>query len=360
MAANEAVLVSADDLVTTIASVFVAGGLTLEASMIVADDLVRADLEGVASHGVMLMPLYIDKMKAGGVSHRERGEIVSDRGAAIVLDAGNAFGQLTSHQAVDLAVERAKQIGMAAVTVRNAFHFGMAARYARRIADAGAIGIVMSNTRPLMPAPGGAEARVGNNPLAIAMPSAGDYPVEVDMALSSSAMGKIRLAEAAGEQIPEGWAVDREGRPTRDPAAAIAGMLLPAAGPKGFGLAFMIDLLCGGLSIGGTGASVRPLYGPPANPYNCSHAFLAIDVAHFRDVESFATLTDEAARHVSGSRLAPGVARVYAPGELGAATRAAAGGRCRLSAPTIASLISAAETVGVNLGPFFDKQDRSI
>ena len=103
-----------------------------------------------------------------------------------MCDGGNALGQVTSHQAVNLVVERARQFGLAAVAVRNAFHFGMAGRYARRIAEAGAIGMVMSNTRPLMPAPGGAEAMVGNNPIAIAVPSQGEYPVEVDMALSET------------------------------------------------------------------------------------------------------------------------------------------------------------------------------
>src|ERR1700735_1392632 len=118
--------ISASDLTQGIASLFTAAGLAKRPAEIVADDLVRADVEGVASHGVMLVPMYLDRMIAGSVSKLDRGEIVSDRGGAIVIDAGNAFGQLTAHQAVDLVVERARQFGLAAVTVRNAFHFGMA------------------------------------------------------------------------------------------------------------------------------------------------------------------------------------------------------------------------------------------
>jgi LDH2 family malate/lactate/ureidoglycolate dehydrogenase len=357
MSSAAAIAVPTSDLTNGIAALFVVAGLTTPAAKIVADDLVRADVEGVASHGVMLVPMYLDRMIAGSVSKLDRGEIVSDRGGAIVIDAGNAFGQLTAHQAVDLVVERARQFGLAAVTVRNAFHFGMAGRYARRIAEAGAVGLVMSNTRPLMPAPGGAEALVGNNPIAIAVPSAGDYAVEVDMALSASAMGKIRLAEAAGQPIPEGWAVDREGRPTTDAAAAIAGMLLPAAGPKGFGLAFVIDLLCGGLSSGGVGSAIRPLYGNVADPYNCSHAFVAIDVAHFRDPEAFSQVAQDAAAQVSRSRKAPGAERVYAPGELAYANRMAADGMCRVSPSTVSGLIGAGHKVGVDLGPLFARKD---
>src|SRR5262249_48053384 len=152
---------------------------------------------------------------------------------------------------------------------------------------------------PLMPAPGGAEAMVGNNPIAIALPTLGKHSVEVDMALSATAMGKVRLAASAGQSIPGSWAVNSQGQPTTDPAEAIKGMLLPAAGPKGFGLAFVIDLLCGGLSGGAIGAEVRPLYGDPALPYQCSQFFMAIDVGHFPAAEAFAARVQDQALRVS-------------------------------------------------------------
>jgi LDH2 family malate/lactate/ureidoglycolate dehydrogenase len=254
---------------------------------------------------------------------------------------------LTSRQAVRLAVERAREIGLAAVAVRNGFHFGTAGRYARMMAEQNCVGVVLSNTRPLMPAPGGAEALVGNNPVAIALPSAGEFPAEADMALSATAMGKIRLAAAAGARIPGDWAVDSEGRPTTDPAAAIKGMLLPAAGPKGFGLAFVIDLLCGGLSDGAVGAEVRPLYGGPGEPYRCAHFFLAIDAGHFPPGERFAERVRDQAMRVSASKRGAGVERVYAPGELVWATRQASDGVCRLDAATVRSLRETAARVGV-------------
>ena len=359
MSDGDGFAVSSVDLAKAVASLFVAVDLPEPAAVIVANDLVRADVEGLASHGVMLVPMYINRILAESVSRQDRGAIVSDRGGAVVVDGGNALGQVTSHQAVNLVVERARQFGLAAVAVRNAFHFGMAGRYARRIAEAGAIGMVMSNTRPLMPAPGGAEAMVGNNPIAIAVPSQGEYPVEVDMALSESAMGKIRLAKAAGQSIPQGWAVDRSGRPTTDAAAAIDGMLLPVAGPKGFGLAFVIDLLCGGLSSGGVGAAVRPLYGDASVPYNCSHAFIAIDVAHFTDQNAFATLVRDTAAVVSQSRGAPGTERVFAPGELSYAKRQSAKSECRLSASTVSELVNIGHKIGIDLGELFSQKDTS-
>jgi len=231
--------------------------------------------------------------------------------------------------------------------VRNGFHFGTAGRYARMMAEHNCVGIVLSNTRPLMPAPGGAEAMVGNNPIAIALPSAGEFPVEADMALSATAMGKIRLAAAAGQRIPDDWAVDSEGRPTTDAATAIKGMLLPAAGPKGFGLAFVIDLLCGGLSDGAVGADVRPLYGDPAEPYRCAHFFLAIHAGHFPVGERFAERVRDQAMRVGRSKRRAGADRVYAPGELVWATRQASEGVCRLDAPTVKSLLDTAARVGL-------------
>src|SRR3954468_2189450 len=302
------VAVDAQRLVSAVADLFKAVGITAGDAQVVAGDLVAADLEGIASHGVMLLPMYVERIVKGSVSARSSGEVVSDRGGAIVIDAHNALGQLTARQAVGLAVARAKEIALAVAVVRNGFHFGTAGRFARMIAEHNCVGIVLSSTRPLMPAPGGAEAMVGNNPIAVALPSTGEFPVEADMALSATAMGKIRLAAAAGQRIPEAWAIDAEGRPTTDPAAAIKGMLLPAAGPKGFGLAVAIDLLCGGLSGGAVGEEVGLLYGDPAKPYACSHLFLALDAARF-GIENLQGRVEQFSERIRNSRRAPGSER---------------------------------------------------
>jgi LDH2 family malate/lactate/ureidoglycolate dehydrogenase len=164
---------------------------------------------------------------------------------------------------------------------------------------------------------------------------------------SATAMGKVRLAAAAGQRIPHDWAIDADGRPTTDPAAAIKGMLLPAAGPKGFGLAFVIDLLCGGLSGGAVGAEVRPLYGDPAEPYRCAHFFLAIDAGHFPVGDRFAQRVRDQAERVSGSKRGPGVDRIYAPGELVWARRQGSASVCRLDAQTMKSLAETATRVGL-------------
>jgi len=347
--------ISIAGLTAAVTDVFAAVGISRGDAALVAEDLVAADVEGVASHGVMLVELYVNRILAGSVSTGSCGEVVSDRGGAVVIDARDVLGQLTARQAVELAADRAARHGLAAVSVRNAFHLGTAGRYARMLADRGCIGMVMANTRPLMPAPGAAEALTGNNPIAVVAPSTGPFAPEVDMALSAVAMGKIRNAAAAGQSIPEGWATDRNGAVTTDPKSAIEGMLLPAAGPKGYGLAFMIDLICGGLSDGAIGAEVAPLYGDPSRPYRCSSFFLAIDVGHFVDPGEFARRASEQTNRVSQAKRASGVERIFAPGELAHSARSAAGEHCRVAAGALASLVEVGRKLGIDVNSQLNK-----
>jgi LDH2 family malate/lactate/ureidoglycolate dehydrogenase len=316
----------ADALTHWVSSLFTKTGIPEPAARTVAESLVAADLEGVASHGVMLVPMYLERLAAGSISRKTKAEIVHDSGAAIVLDAGNMLGQLSSQQAIALVAERAKKQGLASVAVRNGFHFGTAGYWARALAAEGLVGMAFSNTRPLMPPPGGAERVVGNNPLAIAFPSDEEILV-TDMAMSATAMGKIRLAEGAGQPIPEGWAADAEGRPTTDPSAAIKGMLLPAAGPKGFGLALAIDLLCGGLSGGAITDEVNPLYGDPKQPYRCSHFFVGIDPGAF-GIQNLPSRVSSVQQKTRSARRTPGSDTIHAPGDLERARRAANGDEC--------------------------------
>ena len=341
--------VEASDLIKMVAQIFAACGLKEQDAVVASTDLVAADLEDVASHGVMLVPMYVKRLRAGSVSSRSLGEVVVDNGAAVVIDAHHTLGQLVARQAVELAVARAKMFGAGIVAVRNAFHFGTAGRYARMIAGEGCIGLVTSNTRPLMPAPGGAEPITGNNPLAVAVPSQGEFLPEVDMALSASAMGKIRIAAAEKRSIPLGWAADKDGVPTADAEQAISGMLLPAAGPKGFGLAFMLDLLAGGLASGAIGPEVRPLYGDASQHYRSSQLFVAIHTGHFLPAQMFALRAKEETDRVTRSARSPGVGRIFAPGELAHSARLRNGNRVKLPAATLSGLREAASIAGVEL-----------
>lgn len=345
-------VVSADDLVAFVSRIFVAAGMAEEAAAKVADGLVEADLEGQPSHGVMLVDMYVDRLRAGSVSTAQAAAVVSDRGGCVVLDAGNAFGHLTAAQSIDIAVERAKeQGGVGLVAVRHGFHFGTARRYVLRAVEQDCIGIAMCNTRPLMPAPGGAERVVGNNPLAIAVPTDDDVPLVLDMATSEAAMGKIRLAEKAGQPIPATWAVQADGIPTLDAKQAIAGMLLPAAGAKGFGLALMIDLFCGLLSGGASGDGVKPLYGDPGIPYDCSHVFMAIDIAHFCEPSWFRAEAAATAGRIRSGKRAPGVFALFAPGEPEWRARQNANQTVSLNRAVARSLIKVADDLHISAAP---------
>lgn len=338
----------ADRAVDMVAALFTTCGLAPDDARLVADSLVCADLEGVASHGLMLVPLYLDRLRAGSVSADAVPRVVEDHGGLLVMSAEHALGQVSSRAAVEVAVERARAHGVSVVAVCHAFHFGAAAYWSRRFADVGMVGFAFSNTRPLMPAPGGAERVVGNNPLSIAFPADPARPVVVDMAMSATSMGRVRLADAAGIPIPLGWATDAQGQPTQSAAAAIAGMLLPAAGPKGFGLAFAIDLLCGALSGGAIGAEVSPLYGDAAVPYDCSHAFIAIDASRLHAGSGIAGRVEQFAQGVRGSRPADPAVPVLAPGDLERGRRAQAHGRCTLPAELVARLDDEARRAGLS------------
>lgn len=347
MSPSEPTRLPAAQLRSAVGQIFAALGLTPADAGAVADGLIDADMRGIPSHGLMLVPMYVDRIRDGSVTTAGRAEVVIDLGAIAVLDAANALGILTGDQAMALAVEKARAHGLGAVSVRGAFHFGGAFRYVRAAAEAGVIGIAAANTRPLMPAPGGARAVVGNNPLAVGVPTSGGEPIVLDMALSEAALGKIRLAAQEGRQIPTTWATDATGAPTSDPEAAIAGLLLPAAGPKGYGLAFMIDVLTGVLSGGGYGAAVRGLYADTAVPNDCAHLFLAVDPAAFGDPTTFTQRVDDLAAQVAASPTAPGVERVLLPGQLEAEHHARARS---LGVPVSESAMAALRATAAQLG----------
>ncbi|MCU1442144.1 MAG: Ldh family oxidoreductase [Cryobacterium sp.] len=301
-------------LTSAIRAVFRAEGFSDHAALTVAEGLVSADLAGVTSHGAMLVPMYVARIRAGSVSRSEKARVVADSGAVAVLDAEHGLGHLSGLQAMSVAIEKARDYGIGMTTVRHGFHFGRAATYVEMATAQQCIGITMANTRPLMPAVGGAEPVVGNNPIALGTPSSGGSIV-LDMALSEVALGKIRMAEATGRSIPDTWATDAHGVPTTDPRAAIDGMLLPTGGAKGFGLALMVDVLTGVLSGGSSGNDVKGLYADLTVPNDCAHTFVAINIASFGDPSEFQERLGTLTRSVLASKARPGVSHLMLPGE---------------------------------------------
>ena len=321
---------------------FERAGVESATAATVAAALVEAELEGQSSHGLLQAPTYVRRVLAGTISRSARPRQVHRSGAVSIFDVGLALGHAAAEELVQVSVAEAGQHGIAAVAARSATHFGVAGRYARMIADAGMVGIVMCNTRPMMPAPGGQLAVVGNNPLAIAVPCAGAQPIVFDMAMSATAMGRIRQAAQEGRPIAPGLAVDASGRETTDAAAALAGMLLPVGGAKGFGLALMVDLLCA-LAGGAAGGEVGFMHGAPEVKADCSWLLLALDPKHFGLDMPYAERVAELAAPVRAAAPDPALAL---PGDRRRAAREAGQETVRL-APAVAESL---EKLSLELG----------
>ncbi|WP_252925635.1 Ldh family oxidoreductase [Aliihoeflea sp. 40Bstr573] len=283
------------------ADILSAWGLPPDHAATTADVLTEADLMGIESHGLAMLSLYERQIQEGGANPQPEIRIVHDHAAVALIDADGGFGQTPSMLATQMAGERAETFGIAAVAIRNSNHYGAAGIYARRLAERGLIGWSTSSVwRSAIVPTGGVEPRLGTNPIAFAAPCAGQRPFLLDMATSTAAIGKLKLAERAEKSIPAGWALDRQGRPQLDPAAALLDTLLvPLGGHKGYGLATMVEILSSTLS----GAAMTPLRGTPAGRHDVGHFVMAIDPALLRG--SRKAFEDDMAQMMDALRATP-------------------------------------------------------
>lgn len=314
--------------------------------------LVEADLGGVHSHGVLRVPEYVGKLTHGGVDPRGRPTVARDMGACLVVDGGNSMGQIGATFAMDRAIERAATTGIAAVAVRGSNHCGAMAPYALQATRRDMIGWATTNALPTMAPWGGAERLLGINPLGVGIPAGEELPIVYDAAFSGSAHGKIRVYQQRGWTLPEGWALDREGRPTVDPAAAIDGLLMPIGGFKGTGLALIMGILSSMLGGAAYGTELGDMHAGPRAGQD-GHFMLAINVAAFEEVARFKARVDAAIRQIHDCRRAPGVERLYAPGEKELLTRRDyARDGIPLNDVTLADLRRTAEGLGIAVGEY--------
>ena len=279
----------------------------------VAQSLVHADLTGVFTHGSNFLPLYANWIQVGSIDPTATPEVVSDSGATGLISARNAMGQVAGVQAMDLAIEKAKQFGIGAVGVRESNHFGAAAYFTMRALDHDAIGFCSTNGIQVMAPYGGVTPSLSNTPIAYAIPAATERPLMLDMAVSVVAAGKVALAKRKNEPIPPGWALTATGEPTEDPS--LAKLMAPVGGPKGYGLAVVLDALCGVLTGALFGQDVRR-GGIPNTPQAMGHFFMALDIGHMMPVDEFKQRMDVQIRQMRTSEKAKGVERIYLPGEI--------------------------------------------
>ena len=308
--------VQADRLTKIGSALLRAAGATPEEADAVATGCVNANLAGHDSHGIIAIPTYIDRIRAGHIVPGANWKIVRESPATTVIDGNWGFGFHVNARAMQLTIEKAKQTNVAAVTVLRQSHVGRLAAYPLMAIKHGMIGIATADsgrsTKVVAPF-GGREARLGTNPISIAVPSDLDGPFCLDMATSAVAAGKVALAAARGEQIPTGWIVDDQGKQTTDPTRLRqGGALLPLGGSEGYkgsGLAAMVEVLCGLLTGLGFGVD-------PTGRHNDGCFMAVFNVDAFRPLKDFKKEVAEFAAYLKATPPSHGSRGVLYPGEV--------------------------------------------
>lgn len=282
----------------------------------IGDLMAEADLQGSDGHGVIRLVPYVRRIRAGGVNIRPQISIVQERAAMALLDGDNGMGHLVMQRAAQIAVDKARLTGIAWVGSQHSNHAGPASLYARMALPHDMVGLyfAVGNANHLPPW-GGLDMLLSTNPIAVAIPSATEGPVVLDMATTVAAYGKVKAKAQRGEMMPEGWMVDRQGAPLLDPKRADEGFLMPIGGYKGYGLSLIVGLLAGTLNGAAMGKEVIDFNHDDTTPTNTGQAICIIDPAAFGDVDAFKQRVDTIARDLRASERMAGVDRIWLPGE---------------------------------------------
>ena len=293
---------------------FTTVGVPEEDAGLVADTALTADIRGVASHGSVRLPVYRERIHRGLINPTPSIRIVNDCPTLVHLDGDNGLAQVVDNKAAQIAAERANKYGVCCVATYNTNHMALLSHYGLKIAEQGLIAYIMCNTPPFVATMGAAEPVIGTNPICWCIPGK-EFPIVLDMAISP-ARGKIKNAAAAGKPIPEGWALDKNGRPTTDAAAALEGMLLPIAGHKGYGIGVVVEVFSALLTGGKYGKNVtHPLDDYDHKP-NCGNFIMALDPSKIMAEEDFVRRVDDYVQMVKSSKKSSPDADILFPGEL--------------------------------------------
>jgi LDH2 family malate/lactate/ureidoglycolate dehydrogenase len=331
-------------------SIYAAAGMPEPDARLVADTLVQADLWGHQSHGVLRLPWYLARLKAGVCTAVAAPKLLVDAGGVAVIDGGDAMGQVLTDFAIKDAIRRAKTHGIAAVALRNSNHFGTALYYTLQAARADCVAFLSTNASPAMAPWGGRKKTVGTNPWSWAAPAGKLAPMVLDIANTGVARGKIYLAKQKGENIPPGWAIDADGRPTIDPAAAIDGVILPMAGHKGYAIATVMDMLSGVLTGSLFGGNVGGPYQTERRS-GAGQMMIVLNIAAFQPPAEFGARMETLIGELKSVPLAEGYDEILYPGELEARNEAR-NRRDGIALPddTLADLAKAGREMGVRVG----------
>jgi LDH2 family malate/lactate/ureidoglycolate dehydrogenase len=315
--------VSPQRLEAFIARALVVVGISAQQAGHIAELMTRADLNGADGHGVFRLPQYIRRIKGGAVNVKPNIRVEREAAGMALVDGDNGMGHLVMRFATGKAIEKARTAGVAWVGVKWSNHAGPASLYASMPIAHDMIGLYLAvgNANHLPPW-GGIDMLLSTNPIAVGVPAGAEPPIVLDMATTVAAYGKVKTKAQRGETMPEGWMMDREGRPLTDPRRADEGFLLPIGGYKGYGLALVFGLLAGTLNGAAMGREVVDFNHDDTTPTNTGHAIVAISLSAFGDVADFKRRVDALVRDIRNSKRLPGVDAIRLPGEQSHAKRA--------------------------------------
>lgn len=308
------VLVPARQLEEYCALILAAAGLPEPDALLVASSLVDANLRGVDSHGVSRIPIYVKRLQLGLVNPHPDVHVASEAGGALVIDGDNGMGQVVMQRSLELALSRVPSARTVSVAVRNSNHYGSGAYFAKKAAAANTAIFLYGSAPSTMAAWGGRERFLGTNPYTFCVPAGNREPMMLDMATSVVARGRIILAQQVGERIPEGWAVDPNGEPTTDPESALAGSVLPFGGPKGYGIALMVEVMAAMFSGAASGPEIGDLYDDLDRPQGVGAFFTLHDIGAFQPLNHFSQRMEHLFDAIKQS--GPPDREVLIPGEL--------------------------------------------
>jgi len=299
-----------------IASAFEVVGMPAADARTIGALMTEADLQGSDGHGVIRLPQYVKRIRAGGVNLHPDIQVVRERAGMALLYGDNAMGHLVMKRAAELAIRKARDAGVAWVGAQWSNHAGPASLYAKMPLAQDMIGLyfAVGNANHLPPW-GGLDLLLSTNPIAAAIPAGEEPPIVLDMATTVTAYGKVKAKAQRGEMMPEGWMIDRDGKPLTDPRRANEGFLLPIGGYKGYGLALVVGLIAGTLNGAAMGKDVIDFNADAASPTNTGQAIVAIDPSAFGEIGEFKKAVDALIRDLRGAERMPGVDRIRVPGE---------------------------------------------
>jgi LDH2 family malate/lactate/ureidoglycolate dehydrogenase len=304
-----------DEVRPLVTELTAAAGASRDDAATLADALVDADVHGTSTHGVSRLNIYLRRIQRGLIDPTAELRVEKRRPAVLAVDAAGGLGQVQAVKTLEWLKPLARKYGVASATIRRSQHFGALSYYCNRAAREDMVLVAMTNCEPAMSPAGGCEAFFGTNPIAASFPTGKGFPLKIDLATSIVARGNIIAAHRAGEPIPEGWALDADGNPTTDAAAALAGTVLTMAGHKGAALATMVELFCGVLSGAAVGSEIGSMYKQMDRPQNVGHYFCLVDVAAFMDPGQLRRRVDRMIDRIKASRRRPGVDEILVPGE---------------------------------------------